>query len=86
MTETQNFPSCRHRVQIPEDKALRARKRQSIAFFTHPDDEVTCYPMCDGPRMYPPVNARAYALQRLHDAVGSRIEQEAFMARDYGGR
>lgn len=67
------FRSTRHRVGIPSDKARLGRDRYSIAFFSHPNDDVDVSPLpscvsADNPAHYPtdtPVSAGAYLQMKL---------------------
>lgn len=43
------YPAAIHRVIVPKDEAERALARQSIAFFTCPDNDVTLEPILGRP-------------------------------------
>ena len=45
-----------HRVLIPEEETKKQAVRQSIAFFTHPDNKVLVE-CVDGSNKYPPITA-----------------------------
>ena len=45
-----------HRVLIPEEETKKQAVRQSIAFFTHPDNDVLVE-CVDGSNKYPPITA-----------------------------
>jgi len=49
---------------IPDDETKRQQMRRSMAFFVHPDHDVTVRCL-DGSDKYPPVNATEYLLDRL---------------------
>ena len=45
-----------HRVLIPEEETKKQAVRRSIAFFTHPDNDVLVE-CVDGSNKYPPITA-----------------------------
>jgi len=53
-----------HRVKIPDDESKRQQMRRSMAFFVHPDNDVTVSCL-DGSDKYPPINAAEYLYGRL---------------------
>ncbi|XP_048827992.1 uncharacterized protein LOC125705784 [Brienomyrus brachyistius] len=61
------FISVNHRVLLPPPGDMSIR--QSVAFFAHPDDDVTIT-CCDGSNKYPPVKSWAYSLERVNDSYG----------------
>ncbi|XP_072554273.1 uncharacterized protein [Paramormyrops kingsleyae] len=61
------FISAKHRVLLPPPGDVSTR--QSVAFFAHPDDDVTIT-CCDGSNKYPPVKSWVYILERFNDSYG----------------
>ena len=64
------WKSTLHRVVNPPDDAGQASRRQSIAFFCHPnyDAKITCLPTCtraDNPPRYPPILAGEHMRQKM---------------------
>ena len=55
------YPATMHRVVVPSEEYKFVNPRQSIAFFSHPDEEVICQPLQEpnNPR-YPPITARQH--------------------------
>ncbi|XP_078077513.1 uncharacterized protein LOC144499272 [Mustelus asterias] len=53
-----------HRVLLPQSDDKICRPRQSLAFFVHPDNDVTvtCF---DGSQQYPPTNPLQYLMERF---------------------
>jgi len=50
---------------IPDDETKRQKIRRSIAFFVHPDHDVTVGCL-DGSDKYPPVNGTEYLNTKLN--------------------
>ena len=64
-----------HRVVNPDAQHARTERRQSIAFFANPreDMSIECIPTCmseDNPPRHPPVQAGAYRLKKIRAAAG----------------
>ena len=59
----------KHRVGFTDDEAQRMQRRQSVAFFVHPDSEyiIKCL---DGSDKYEPISSADYAKYRLNQTVG----------------
>lgn len=66
--------STLHRVVNPPEAVAAKARRQSLAFFHHPnyDAEIACIPTCAGPgnpARYPPVNAGPYRSDKYVQAA-----------------
>ena len=64
-----------HRVVNPDAQHAKTERRQSIAFFANPreDMSIECIPTCmseDNPPRHPPVQAGAYRLKKIRAAAG----------------
>ena len=55
--------STRHRVVIPNH---HDRARQSLAFFVHPDNDITVSPL-DGSRDFKSVNPKEYLMKKFSE-------------------
>ncbi|XP_078271067.1 uncharacterized protein LOC144602192 [Rhinoraja longicauda] len=62
------WTSAKHRVRIPQTEDALNRSRQSLIFFTHPDDDamVAC---CDGLDKHPPITCIQYSKDKHPDLV-----------------
>ena len=60
------FVFQKHRVLIPEEDIKKRQTRQSIAFFSHPDDQcmITCI---DGSNKYEPITSLDYLNMRFSE-------------------
>ena len=57
------YPATVHRVLVPREEIRRRSKRQSMAFFVAPDNDVIVSP-ADGSSKYPPISALEYLTMR----------------------
>jgi len=71
------YPATKHRVRIPQEEVRRRCKRQSIAFFVHPDDAVLCSPLSGPDPAYPPVTAKQHLENRFSETYGTRLELQS---------
>jgi len=61
------YPATMHRVMVPDDESVRSLSRQSIAFFIHPDDEVTIQPLQGSHTRFPPITSREHTEKRFRE-------------------
>ena len=63
------LPATMHRVVVPEEEIKRRVKRQSIAFFVHPDSEAIICPLAGfkgkQSKLYEPISSIDYVFKRL---------------------
>ena len=62
------YPATVHRVLVPREEIRRRSKRQSMAFFIAPDNDVIVSPL-DGSSKYPPISALEYLETRLAEGL-----------------